>query len=150
LLTGEGVEFQVVTHRVAYTALERAAAAHITGGHVAKAVVVRDGDWFALAVLPATAQLDLARLRAVAGRPGLVLAQERDFSPLFPDAEVGAMPPFGRLYNVPVYLDRSLAEAPELVLEAGTHQEEVRMPAREYLRVERPAIADLAAARPAA
>jgi Ala-tRNA(Pro) deacylase len=77
----------------------------------------------------------------------LTLAREKDFAPLFPDCEPGAMPPFGRLYGMSAFLDSVLADEPELVFEGGTHREEIRMPMEEYLRVEGPAIAAVALPR---
>lgn len=146
MLTGEGARFEVVNHREVYTAQERAAVCHITGRHVAKVVVVHEGDWYAMAVLPAAAHVSIPGLRQITRRPGLELAREAEFSRLFPDCEVGAMPPFGRLYGLEVYLDRSLADGTEIVFEGGTHHEEVRMPLTEYLRIERPSIVPLAVA----
>jgi Ala-tRNA(Pro) deacylase len=108
-------------------------------------VVVRDGDWFGLAVVPAAASVDFDQLRTLTGR--LTLAREGEFASLFPDCEPGAMPPFGRLYGLSAFLDISLVEEPELVFESGTHREEIRMPMDEYLRVEEPTIVSLAAAR---
>jgi Ala-tRNA(Pro) deacylase len=143
--------FEVLTHAEVYTAQERAAAARVAGGRLAKVVVVQDEDedWFGLAVVPAAASLDVQALRALTGRPHLRLAKEKDFAPLFPDCEPGAMPPFGQLYGMTAFLDSSLADEPEFVFEAGTHREEIKMPMGEYLRVEEPAIASVAAPRAA-
>ena len=140
LLTREAVPFEVIEHRDVYTAQERAAAAHISGRLVAKVVVVRDGEWHAMVVLPAAGRVDLPALRQATGRPGLELAGETELARLFPDCDVGAMPPFGRLYGLPVYLDSTLAERPEMVFPGGSHHEEVRMPMHEYLRIERPIV----------
>jgi Ala-tRNA(Pro) deacylase len=140
-----GATFEVMLHPEAYTAQERAAASHVRGQCLAKVVVVRDGDWFGLAVVPATAVLDVDGLRVLTGRRRLTLAREKDFAPLFPDCEPGAMPPFGHLYGMTAFLDTALADEPELVFEGGTHREEIRMSMNEYLRVERPAIAAVAA-----
>jgi Ala-tRNA(Pro) deacylase len=150
MLTRAGASFEVVTHPEVYTAQERAAACRITGRRLAKVVVVRDGDWFGLAVIPAAVQLDIDQLRVWTGRPQLILAREKDFAPLFPDCDPGAMPPFGRLYKMSAFIDSSLADEPELLFEGGTHREEIRMPMGEYLRVEAPAIASVAASPPAA
>ena len=144
LLTGEGAPFEVISHREVYTAQERAATCHVPGRRLAKVVIVRDGAWYAMAVLPATAQLDLSELRRRSRRSNLAVAGEDDFKGLFPDCEIGAMPPFGRIFGLPVYLDRAFAAGDEIVFESGTHREEVSMPMRAYVRVERPAIAPLA------
>jgi Ala-tRNA(Pro) deacylase len=147
MLRRTGARFEALIHPEVYTAQERAQASRITGRRLAKVVVVRDGDWFGLAVVPAAASLDLEQLRALTGRPQLTLAREKDFAPLFPDCEPGAMPPFGRLYGMSAFLDSVLADEPELVFEGGTHREEIRMPMEEYLRVEGPAIAAVALPR---
>lgn len=154
LLAREGARYEVMGHREVYTAQERAAACHVPGRRLAKVVIVRggdrDGDWYAMAVLPATAQLDVSELRRRTGRYDLALASEDEFKGLFPDCEIGAMPPFGSVFGLPVYLDRAFAEGPEMVFESGTHREEISMPMGEYIRIERPAIAPLARERRAA
>lgn len=144
MLTREGVRFDVIGHPEVYTAQERAAACHVTGRTLAKVVVVRDGDWCAMAVLPAARRLDLRHFGRLTGRYGLTLAREVEFSKLFPDCDVGAMPPFGRLWGLDVYLDSALAAAEELVFEGGTHREEIRMPMTDYVRIECPTITSLA------
>lgn len=147
MLTREGARFEVIQHPVVYTAQERAAVCHIPGRRVAKVVVVRDADdeWCALAVLPASARLDIVNLRELTGRPRLRLARENEFTRLFPDCEIGAVPAFGRVYGgLDVYLDLGLAACDEIVFEAGTHSEEVRIPMRDYVRIERPEIVPLA------
>ncbi len=144
LLTREGAPFEVISHREVYTAQERAATCHVPGRRLAKVVIVRDGAWYAMAVLPATAQLDLSELRRQTRRYDLAVASEDDFVGVFPDCEIGAMPPFGRIFGLPVYLDRAFAAGDGIVFESGTHREEVSMPMGAYIRVERPAIAPLA------
>lgn len=150
ILKREVMQFEVIAHPEAYTAQERAARCHVPGWRLAKVVVVRDGDWFAMAVLPASVYLDLPEFRAITRRPDLALASEAELARLFPDCDVGAMPPFGRLYGMPVYMDRALAAGPDLLFEGGTHREEVRMPTSDYMRVAQPVIAPLAATRRAA
>jgi Ala-tRNA(Pro) deacylase len=153
ILVREKARFELIRHREVFTAQERAAASQIPGRRLAKVVVVRDDEgsghhpWFALAVIPASARLDIPQLRTVTGRRHLALAREDEFARLFPDCAAGAMPPFGTLYGLPALLDRSLADEPELVFEAGSHQEEIRMPTAEYLRMEQPTIASIAAQR---
>jgi Ala-tRNA(Pro) deacylase len=144
LLTREGAPFEVIGHREVYTAQERAAACHVPGRRLAKVVIVRDTDGYAMTVLPATARLDLPELRRRSRRYDLTLASEGELERLFPGCEIGAMPPFGRVFGLPVYLDRGFASGVEMVFESGTHREEVSMPMAEYVRVERPAIATLA------
>ena len=149
LLARERAPFEVISLREVNTAPERAATGHVPGRRLAKVVIVRDGDGYAMAVLPATAQLDLSELRRRTRRYDLAVASEDDCQGLFPgglfpDCEIGAMPPFGRVFGIPVFLDRALAAGAEITFESGTHREEVSMPMGEYIRVERPAIAPLA------
>jgi Ala-tRNA(Pro) deacylase len=136
-----GARFELIPHPEVFTAQERAQACGVTGQRLAKVVVVRDGEWFGLAVVPAAAYLDVGQMRVLTGRPELTVAREKEFAPLFPDCDLGAMPPFGQLYGMTAFLDSSLADEPEFVFEAGTHREDIRMPMGEYLRVEEPAIA---------
>jgi Ala-tRNA(Pro) deacylase len=146
LLTGEDAPFQVVRHREVYTAQERAAVCHIAGRTLAKVVVVHDptDDWYAFAVLPAPAYLDVLALRELTGRPRARIAREADFARLLGDCDVGAMAPFGRLWGgLEVFVDRALAAGGEIVFEAGTHDEEVRMAMTDYVRVARPEVAAL-------
>lgn len=152
LLARERVPYDLISHPRAYTAQERAAACHISGHALAKVVVVHDpdDDWHALAVLPAAARLDVFALREVTGRPRLRLADERALARLFPDCEVGAVPPFGRLLGgLEVYLDGALTAQEMLVCDAGRHGEDLRLPMRDYLRIERPEVLPLAV-KPAA
>ena len=149
MLTREGVRFEAIDHRDVYTAQERAAACHISGRVLAKVVVLRDADGYAMAVLPAASWVDLPALRRATGRPGLALATEADLSRLFPDCDIGAMPPFGQMYGLPVYLDAALARQRELVFPGDTHHEEVRIPMPEYLRIERPIVSVVVASRAA-
>ena len=142
-LTREGAPFEVIEDREACTAQERAPAYHIPGRRLAKVVILRDGDSYAMAVVPAAAQLDLAELQRQIRRYGLALASQDELERLFPDCEIGAVPPFGRLFGLPVYLDRTFAAEAEMVFESGTHRELVKMPMGEYVRIERPGIAPL-------
>jgi Ala-tRNA(Pro) deacylase len=140
LLDRAGVKYEIVRHAPVYTAQHRAATAHIPGWHVAKVVVVRDGEWFGMAVVPAPAQLDIGALAQLTRRKQLRLAAESEFVHLFPDSEPGAMPPFGGIYGVEVFLDRTLAEAGEIVVPAGNHGEEIRISGADYVRVVNPVI----------
>src|SRR6266536_1078681 len=97
MLIREDARFEVLPHREVYTAQERAATCHVPGRQLAKVIVVRDADWFSLAVIPAPAHLNLPQLRTLTGRPRLTLAREDEFARLFPDCDAGAMPPFGQL-----------------------------------------------------
>jgi Ala-tRNA(Pro) deacylase len=143
-LEKEKVPYQREFHRTAYTAQEIAAEEHIPGKMVAKTVVIKTDDRFVLAILPASARTDLGRLKAAFETKDVRLASELEFTGLFPDCEVGAMPPFGNLYGVPVYVDASLAEDDEIVFNAGTHQDTIRMKYADFARLAPPKLLDFA------
>ncbi len=143
LLDQAGVPYEVVRHAPAYTAQQRAATAHIPGRRVAKVVLVRDGEWFGMAVLPAPAQLDVEALARASRHERVRLAAESEFVHLFPDSEPGAMPAFGRLYGLDVFLDQTLAAAGELVFPSGSHGEEIRMAVGDYIRLAEPTVAGI-------
>ena len=132
------IPYQHNVHRAAYTAQEVAAEEHVPGKWMAKTVILRVDDHFAMAVLPATARVDSAALRASLGAKEVRLATELEFAGLFPDCEVGAMPPFGNLYGLPVYVEGSLALDPEIVFNAGTHQDSIHMKYADFARLVQP------------
>jgi Ala-tRNA(Pro) deacylase len=143
-LDENSVRYVTIRHSPAYTAQEIAAAAHIPGREVAKTVIVKlDGD-LAMAVLPASLHVDLDRLREVTGSRSVELATEEDFKDLFPVCEVGAMPPFGNLYEMRVFSDASLAEDEEIAFNAGTHTELIRLPYTDFERLVRPVVLQFA------
>ena len=132
------------------TAPQPASTGSAPSGQLARVVILRDGDAFALAVLPAAAALDLAGFRRRIGRYGLNLASEDAFRAEFPEYAAGPLPPFGRMVAIPVYLDRALADEAVMRFESGADRELFSLPMREYVRVERPAIAPLTQALRAA
>ncbi|MGB7218439.1 MAG: YbaK/EbsC family protein [Vicinamibacterales bacterium] len=121
------VPYTTFQHRVAFTAQEEAAISHVPGRSWAKVVVCFADSEPVLAVLPAHFRVDLEELRALAGAGTLRLAREQEITELYPDCEPGAMPPFGDLYRQRVFLDRSLVGEPEMVFNAGTHTDAIRM-----------------------
>jgi Ala-tRNA(Pro) deacylase len=142
-LFGEGhAAYRLVPHTEAFTAAATAATSHIPGRELAKVVLLRTEDGSLLMVaLPTPAWLDLGAMARATGRRGLRLATEAEFEPRFPDCEAGAMPPFGRLYGLPLYLDPCLAAGPEIAFQAGNHHEVVVMEFAEYERLARPVVA---------
>lgn len=139
LLSAEFAKYEVVTHRTEFGAQRVAACVHRPGRHVAKVVVLRDAfGEFLMVVIPSLARLDLAAVAGATGHVGLRLATEREFAPLFPDCEVGAMPPFGGLYGLPTYVDACLREEPDLFFSGGTHHELVGMHYADYEDMARP------------
>ncbi len=138
LLDGNRIPYEVHSHRSAMTAAELAAADHVPPSEVAKTVVLRSGDRWLLAVLPATRQLDLARLRELAGDPQLKLATEAELAGHFPACELGAIPPIGELWDVPVWVDDSLGREAETVFSGGTHHDTVHLAYRDFVRIAKP------------
>jgi len=137
------VRYEVLHHPEAFTAQELAAIEHVKGRSHAKVVMVKTGGELLMAVLPADHRIDLEKLGKVTGRPA-ALANEGEFKVQFPDCAVGTMPPFGQLYGVATYLDRSLADADRIVFEAGTHSDAVKMRYADYERLAKPTVADFA------
>ncbi len=144
-LDSNHVRYEVMSHRQAFTAQEIAAAEHISGREVAKVVMLRSGKEFLMTVLPAPYRVDLKRAQAVLGKPDLALATEEEFAGLFPQCEPGAMPPFGNLYHLPVYVDERLAKDETIVFNAGNHTQTVRMAYADFARMVQPKIVSLAA-----
>jgi Ala-tRNA(Pro) deacylase len=137
-LDGAGVKYVVVTHAPAYTAQEVAASAHIPGRELAKTVMVKLDGKMAMAVLPASHVVDFPKLKATAGASKAELASEEEFRSLFPECEVGAMPPFGNLYGTPVYVESGLAEDAEIAFNAGSHKELFRMAYKDFQALVKP------------
>jgi len=148
-LDSQNVPYAHHLHRTAYTAQEVAAEEHIPGKMVAKTVIVKYGDRLAMVVLPASARLDLEAVRRLVGHKDARLASELEFTGAFPDCDVGAMPPFGNLYGVPVYVDAALAQDEEIAFNAGTHQDSIHLKYADFARLASPTIASLALDRAA-
>jgi Ala-tRNA(Pro) deacylase len=128
------VPFTAFRHPPAFTTQEMAAVSHVPGRSWAKVVVCFvDDDTPILAVLPAHLIVDLEKLRVLAGASGIRLAREPEFARFYPDCEPGAMPPFGNLYLQPVFVDRSLVGEVEMVFNAGTHTDAIRMHYGDFL-----------------
>jgi Ala-tRNA(Pro) deacylase len=142
-LDSNQVKYLVISHSLAYTAQGVAALAHVSGKRLAKTVIVKMDGVLAMAVVPASDHVDPNRLRALTGCKSVDIATEEEFQNAFPDCELGAMPPFGNLYDMPVYADARLALNEEITFTAGTHRELVRLPWRDLARLVNPAIAEL-------
>ena len=139
-LDREKVKYVCFIHSTAYTAREVAASAHVTGREFAKTIIVEVDGKMAMAVLPANRKIVLQDLREVTGSDEVRFTSEDEFKKRFPDCETGAMPPFGNLYGMEVYLAASLAENDELVFNAGSHTELIRMAFKDFERLVRPKV----------
>jgi Ala-tRNA(Pro) deacylase len=142
-LDRQNIKYVVITHSPAFTAQEIASSAHIPGKELAKTVVVRLDDELAMVVLPAPAKISFDLLRQATGAEQAELATEREFMDLFPGCELGAMPPFGNLYGMRVFIDEWLTMDDEIAFNAGSHTELIRMSFRDYSQLVQPVVARL-------
>lgn len=141
LLEKEKVLYEVMLHPRAFTAQAVAASLHVSGRDFAKPVIVKTLEGrMLMAVVPGPRHVDLRALSGLLGVP-VELAREEELEPLFPDCEVGAEPPFGNLYGMQVFVDAALSSDPEIVFNAGSHSEAVRMRFEDYARLVHPAVA---------
>ena len=139
-LDANGVDYVTITHLTAYTAQEVAATVHVPGREMAKTVIVKIDDHLAMAVLPADEWVDLNSLRDVAQAHKVELAHEADFRNAFPECEVGAMPPFGNLYGMDVFVADDLTEDSYIAFNAGSHTDVIRMAYEDYERLVHPKV----------
>ncbi len=145
LLDKNHAHYKMMAHQRVMTAQEVAQAEHIPGRELAKTVVVKKGHEYYLFVLPAPKQVDFSQLRKLFGSHDLSLASEAEFKGLFPDSELGAMPPFGNLYNIKTYVDESLKKEKEIAFNAGTHTDTILMDRADYEKIVHPEYARFAA-----
>jgi Ala-tRNA(Pro) deacylase len=142
MLRREGAPFVLEHHRPVYTGQTLAAVEHVSGDRVAKVVVLLADRREVMVVVPASHRVDLDRVKAKLGADDVRLAEEREFADAFPDCEVGAMPPFGNLYRMPLYVDAALAGQETITFPAGTHSDTLRMRFADFARIARPTIGD--------
>lgn len=147
-LDSHNVKYLVISHSLAYTAQGVAALAHVSGKKLAKTVIVKIDGILGMAVIPASEHVDLDRVRTLTGAQIVQLATEREFKDAFPDCETGAMPPFGNLYDMPVYADVSLGLHEEITFSAGSHRKLVRMDWKDLERLVNPTVHQLTYRRP--
>lgn len=139
-LDNQGIDYEIIFHRPSDTAQSTASASHIPAGQLAKTVIMMvDGDMH-MAVVPASRRLDLAVLKKAAGAGSVALARETEFGDRFPGCEPGAMPPFGNLYGLPVWVDEEVASNPQIVFNAGSHTELVRLAYVDFARLVLPKV----------
>ena len=143
-LDEHGVPYQTIPHEQTFTAQETAAAAHIPGKELAKTVLVKVDGQMAMVVLPAPDFVSMDKLKTVTGAQKVELAGEKEFETRFPDVEAGAMPPFGNLWKLPVFVDQHLREDEEIAFSAGTHTELVKLRYADFERLVEPVVAKLA------
>lgn len=121
------IKYISIKHSISYTAQEIAASAHIKGKELAKTVLIKADGKMVMAVLPASYRIDFETLKFALNAERVRLANELEFKDKFPECEVGAMPPFGNLYDMEVYVAESLTEDEDIAFNSGTHTELIQM-----------------------
>jgi len=137
------IQYVTISHSPAYTAQRIAELTRIPGKELAKTVIVKVDDKLAMAVLPASRRVNLKHLQEAIGADEVTLSSETEFNELFPDCEVGAMPPFGNLYDMGVYVAEQLTEDDEIAFNAGSHSELVKMSYNDYANLVTPQVVAL-------
>jgi Ala-tRNA(Pro) deacylase len=148
-LDENNVKYVTISHSLAYTAQGIAALTHTPGQELAKTVMLRIDGKLAMAIVPASAHVGLTLLKTAVGAKTVDLAAEADFKNSFPDCETGAMPPFGNLYDIPVFADESLSRDPEIAFNAGTHRELMRLAWNDFQTLVNPRLIRIAVGRAA-
>lgn len=141
-LDAHKIPYQAVNHSVAYTAREAAESLHVPADTFAKVVVVKADARYVMAVLPSSWNVDFKRLEEVLESSHVRLATEDELAVLFPDCEIGSMPPFGNLYGTPVYVDAMLTQDEEIVFDAGSHVGAIKMRYRDFADLVHPQVAE--------
>ncbi len=141
-LDKNNVEYNVSPHREAFTAQEIAACMHVPGKVLAKVVMVKAGEKDAMVVMPACRRLNMDKLKTIMGSEDVRLENEDEFKDKFPECDVGAMPPFGNLYDIDVYVDSTLADDEQIIIPSGNYTECVRLKYRDFADLAKPKEAD--------
>ena len=141
-LDRQGIKYVSIRHSPAFTASEVAASAHVSGRDFAKTLIVKVEDEMAMVVLPANRRLLLGELRELLDSAYVRLASEAEFKSTFPDCELGAMPPFGKLYGMKVYIASNLADEQEIAFNAGLHTEVIKLAYEDFERLVQPTVLD--------
>ncbi len=139
-LDSNKVKYVTMKHSAAYTAQEIAAQAHIPGKQLAKTVMIKVDGKMAMAVLPASYKVDLKLLKKATKAKKVELASEKEFKGLFPECEVGAMSPFGNLYEMDVFVSESLAEDNTIAFNAGSHTELIKLDYTDFEKLVKPVV----------
>ncbi|MBM2829806.1 MAG: YbaK/prolyl-tRNA synthetase associated region [Gammaproteobacteria bacterium] len=142
-LDNENVKYATIQHSRAYTVQQTAEYAHISGKELAKTVMVKIDGEIAMAVLPAPEHVDLNLLKGAANAHTVEIAGEQEFKDLFPQCEIGAMPPFGNIYGMDVYVEEALTKDEMIAFKAGSHVELIELAYKDFERLVKPRIVRL-------
>lgn len=145
-LRASQVPFEAHPHQPAYTAQAVAEREHIPGQLMVKVVVVVADGELAMLALPTSRRADLARVAELLDAREVRLATEGELSLAFPDCEIGAMPPFGGMYGLPVYVDRSLEGEHRVFFQDGTHTGAMSVSYADFRRLAAPVVAEFTGA----
>jgi Ala-tRNA(Pro) deacylase len=146
-LKHNNVHYEVIEHVPAFSAHEVAVVSHVPEKDLAKTLIVNADGKFYMVIMPADHRLDDHLLHDVLKAKHVHLASEEDLQQIFPDCEVGAMPPFGNLYALPVYADKTLADDDVIVFNACSHTKSIRLKMYDFLRLVKPVIAEFSQSR---
>ena len=141
-LNNSSVNYEVLDHVPVFTAQQIAAIEHEPGKFVAKPVIVNADGKHIMCVLAACCKIDLGSLKKQLGAQKVELADEKEIGEIFDDCELGAEPPFGNLYNLPVIIDKMLASDDHILFQAGTHQQAIRLGMKDYKKLVEPSVMD--------
>ncbi|OHB43110.1 MAG: deacylase [Planctomycetes bacterium GWB2_41_19] len=139
-LDSHSIKYVTISHSRAFTAQETAASAHVPVKELAKTVLVKIDGKMAMAVLPASCKVDVDLLKKATRASTIEIASEKEFKNLFPDCEIGAMPPFGNLYGMEVFVTKSLTEDREIAFNAGSHRELVKLAYKDFEQLVKPKV----------
>lgn len=141
-LNSQKVKYITIAHSPAFTSPEVAAASHVSGKQLAKTVMIKVNGKLAMVVVPANDKVNFSKMREVTSGAQVDLASEMEFKEKFPDCEPGTMPPFGNLYDMPVYVSNRLADQTEIAFSAGLHSELMQMAFADFTRLAKPQMVD--------
>ena len=144
-LTNQGVRFEVIKHRPTFTAQSTARVLYVVASEVAKSVLLRADDDYVLALIPGMATVDLAAIKRLLQSDNVALVSEFELPRIVPDCQLGSVPAFGSEYGMKTIVDESLAKEADIVIEGNTHAEAIRMRYADYVKLERPLVARIAA-----
>ncbi|MFH0990805.1 MAG: YbaK/EbsC family protein [bacterium] len=145
-LTANSVQYEIIEHEPAFSAHEVALASHVADKDLAKAIVIQVDEKYWMAVLRADQRINEHLIKQIFAAKHIQLAHEDDLTKLFPDCQLGAMPPFGNLYGLPIMVDEALASDEEIVFNACTHTKSIRITFKDFRRLVKPVTAQFAEA----
>jgi Ala-tRNA(Pro) deacylase len=143
-LEDNNVGYEMIPHPTAYTSAALGAVTHTPGKEIAKTVMINVDGVLAMVVVPGSKHVNLRALKSTLGAREVAIAAEEEFAHVFPDCEVGAMPPFGNLYGLCIYVDEVLTRDEEIAFNAGNHRELFRLKYKDFERLTQPLVVKVA------